>query len=138
MALMKYNPVQSDNNVLNFFDGFFDDDAVRQLHHITPASEVAESNDAYHIKLALPGMRKEQINIELDNQLLSISADYNRTEEEGIKVHSTDFRYGKYEKTFTLPKDIVTDKVDAHFDNGILLVNIPKSEQSKPRTIKVK
>lgn len=108
-----------------------------------PAVNIRETNDTFEVEMAAPGMTKNDFKIELDNNTLIISS-----EKENENVESTDGRYTKrefsfqsFQRTFQLPKDVVdADKINARYENGLLLLTIPKKEEAKmrpPRKIEV-
>jgi HSP20 family protein len=104
-----------------------------------PAIEVTEQENGYLAQVALPGVKKEDITISIENGLLKVTGERSTTKkEENEKVHFSEFRYGKFERTITLPKNSESDKVDAHFENGLLSISILKKEEAKPRQILIK
>jgi HSP20 family protein len=104
-----------------------------------PAIEVTEQENGYLAQVALPGVKKEDITISIENGLLKVTGERSTTKkEENEKVHFSEFRYGKFERTITLPKNSESDKVDAHFENGLLSISVLKKEEAKPRQILIK
>lgn len=129
----------------NLLPGFFDltrdwldwtNDNYSPTGTSLPAVNIRETNDSYEVEMAAPGMSKKDFNIELDNNLLSISSEkQNETEQkEGERFTKKEFSYQSFRRSFTLPKEVVDgDKINARYDNGVLYLTIPKKEEAKPR-----
>lgn len=94
------------------------------------AVDVKETEDAYIIKADFPGMKKEDIHISIDNNELTIEAEYdeNKEEKEEGKYIRQERRYGKYSRSFNLGRDVDEAKIDAGFENGVLSLRIPKGD----------
>lgn len=105
----------------------------------TPALDVYEGKDQFTVNLELPGTRKEDIHLTLHEHTLTISGERKseRTEQEGA-VSRTERVFGRFQRTITLPKPVDADKVSAQYKDGLLIVTIGKTEESKPRQIEVK
>jgi HSP20 family protein len=104
-----------------------------------PAIEVTEQENGYTAVVALPGIKKEDITISLENSILKVSGQrLSSKDETNDRVHFSEFRYGKFERSITLPKNAETDKVDARFEDGLLTINILKKEDAKPKQIEIK
>ncbi|WP_413290436.1 Hsp20/alpha crystallin family protein [Bdellovibrio sp. HCB337] len=105
----------------------------------SPAAEVSESEEKFLMSIDLPGIKKEDIKIEIDQNVLKISGERKREAEakENTKVHFYEKRYGVFKKSFTLPRSVDGAKIEARFENGVLEIQIPKTEVSKPRQIEI-
>ncbi|MEL4454746.1 Hsp20/alpha crystallin family protein [Lutimonas vermicola] len=106
-----------------------------------PKVNIKESVDSYTLEMAVPGFKKSDFVIDLENENLTISADI-KTEEEETKEDYTrkEFGYSSFKRTFILPETVEEDKIEAAYTDGILSLNIPKKEEAKPkpaRTIKI-
>ena len=106
-----------------------------------PKVNIKESVDAYTLDMAVPGFKKSDFVIDLENENLTISADI-KTEEEETKEDYTrkEFGYASFKRTFILPETVEENKIEAAYTDGILSLNIPKKEEAKPkpaRTIKI-
>jgi len=103
-----------------------------------PALDVHEDKDGYHIRVELPGMKREDIEVSLQNGALVISGE-RKTEEikEGIEVHRQERYFGRFSRALTLPTAVAGDKVKALYKDGILTVTLPKAEEAKPKQIAV-
>ena len=103
-----------------------------------PAANVSENNDGFTVELATPGLAKEALIIKVDNDILSISAEKETTED--TKVRNSTFDYSNFKRTFQLPDTVDAAGISASYENGILSVFIPKKEEAKPlpaRTIEI-
>jgi HSP20 family protein len=88
--------------------------------------------------MAAPGMTKDDFRIELNNSVLTISSEKqseNQTNE-GKNITRREFSYESFNRSFTLPAIVETDKITAKYENGLLRVNIPKKEEAKPKPLK--
>ena len=103
-----------------------------------PELNVYENAEEFEITLALPGMRKEDIDISLENNTLTISGERELKEEEGTKYHRIESRFGKFERTLPLPNVIDEENISASYENGVLTVNVPKSKEKAGKQIEVK
>ncbi|OYZ22299.1 MAG: hypothetical protein B7Y39_07805 [Bdellovibrio sp. 28-41-41] len=104
----------------------------------SPSCEVAEEGGNFVMKFDLPGVPKELVKVEVENDRLTIHAE--RKEEkksESKKKYISEMSYGSYTRTFTLPGPVEEKKVDAKFENGVLTVTIPKTESTKAKQIPV-
>jgi HSP20 family protein len=103
------------------------------------ALDVHESGDAYTVETDLPGVNPEDINVSLQDNVLTISAESKReTKHEGDNNLISERRYGSFHRTLRLPNTVDADRVEANFENGVLRLTMPKSEAAKPRQIQVK
>jgi len=102
-----------------------------------PATNVREDEKNYNLELALPGFSKEEISIKFEDEVLTITAGRQPKEDEkGPKYTWNEFGYkSKYERSFQLPETVNADNISATFENGILLVTLPKKE-TQPTTLK--
>ena len=98
-----------------------------------PQFELREINDSYQIFAEIPGMSKKDINLEVVDNSLRISGEKSRDEKDYISEYS----YGKFERTFNLPDDVILDKVSAKMKDGILAIYVPKLEPVKPEVKKI-
>jgi HSP20 family protein len=106
-----------------------------------PTVNTREGDDAYYIEVDLPGVKKEDINIDVDDNTLTISGERKIKEEHKednfYKVESV---YGKFERAFSLPEDVDTEKIEAEHKNGVLEIKIPKVQkvEKTPKKIEIK
>lgn len=109
-----------------------------------PAVNIRESSDSFEVEMAAPGMTKKDFNIELNNNLLTISSEKmdEKERKEGERFTRKEFSYQSFQRSFMLPKEVVDDdKINARYENGLLYLHIPKKEEAKvrpPKQISVK
>jgi HSP20 family protein len=104
-----------------------------------PSCDIHEAKDHYLVSFDMPGVKKEDIKIEVQGNQLMISGERQREvrEENGEAILRHERVYGKFERTFALPTSIDADKIEAYYENGVLNVALPKAESAKGRTIQV-
>ncbi len=105
----------------------------------TPAVDVREDENEITIECELPGMRAENVTVDVDNTVLSITGEKReeRTDEEEGRYHLVERSYGKFYRTFQLPTGVDEEQIKADFENGVLRVHIPKAALPQPRRIEV-
>jgi len=110
----------------------------RLLSGWTPALDVWEDKDNVFVRAELPGMKREDIDVSLHNDMLSISGERKQeTKEEGSEVYRSERFFGRFQRTVTLPTTVASDKVKAQYVDGILTITLPKAEEAKPKRIDV-
>lgn len=103
-----------------------------------PALDVHEDKDNFVIRTELPGLRREDIDVSLQDGSLIISGERKvETVTEGVEVHRQERYYGKFQRALTLPAPVAGDKVKAQYKDGVLTVTLPKVEEAKPKQIAV-
>jgi HSP20 family protein len=104
-----------------------------------PSCDVNETKDHYLVTFDMPGVKSEDIKIEVQGNQLVISGERQRNlkagDDEATLHHER--MYGRFERTFTLPATIATEKIEAQYENGVLSVALPKAEAAKGRTIQI-
>ena len=115
----------------NLIDQFFSDSVSRtDGSTFNPKTDVAETEMAYEIHLALPGMKKEDFKLELNENLLTISGERKFNEEKQDKnYHTVETFYGSFSRSFRVPENVEASKIQAAYVNGILEVTLPKDEK---------
>jgi HSP20 family protein len=105
----------------------------------TPRVNVEETEDRFEITAELPGMKKEDIGIEVQDNVLTIKGERKfEKEEKEPNYHLCERSYGTFQRAFTLPENVKADAIDAEYRDGVLTLAIPKAEPEKPKEIKVK
>jgi HSP20 family protein len=105
----------------------------------TPAVNVEETKEELKLTAELPGMDIDDIEIEVENNLLSLRGEKREEEElENRKFHVWERTYGSFERSFTLPRTVKSEEISAHFRDGILHVHMPKAPEAKSRKIAIK
>ncbi len=142
MKLMRRHSVPSRRDLFaDFFDSFFNTDLLPATEKLSPAVDIEEEKDKYLLKADIPGMKQDDIKVEVDDGVLKISGErkYEKKEEDkDKKYHYYERSYGAFERRFVLPSDVDTEKIDAKYENGVLEIVIPKTESKRPKEIKVK
>jgi HSP20 family protein len=106
---------------------------------LRPAIDVHEDDTQYTVSVELPGTKKEDVDIELVGNVLTIRGEKkSEREEKKERAQYIERRFGSFSRSFSLPTDALADKIDASFRDGVLTLRIPKSEQAKPKTIAIK
>jgi len=110
----------------------------RLLSVWTPAMDVHEDKDNVYVKIELPGMKKEDIEVSLHEGNLSISGERkSESKHKDAESYRSERFFGRFQRTVMLPGPVAADKVKAHYKDGILSVVLPKTEEAKPKQIDV-
>jgi HSP20 family protein len=106
-----------------------------------PKVNIKETPDSFEVEMAIPGVKKSDLKIDLDNDIISISTEVNEeTEQKEENFTRKEFGYSSFKRTFTLPESVDDTKIDAIYKDGILSIKLPKKEEAKKRparTIKI-
>jgi len=136
MRIVKYN----NNNVFpSLINEFFNDDFGMNFlnrSHSVPSVNSLENNDSFEIDLAVPGMKKEDFTIELNDKILVISSETSNTMEND-KMRLNEFNFSSFQRSFRVPDSVDQDKIKANYKNGILKIKLPKRKESisKPNRV---
>jgi len=104
-----------------------------------PAVDVSETDGEFQIKAEIPDVKKEDVKVTLEDGVLTIQGQRKQEKEEkGTKYHRVERTYGSFVRSFTLPDLVDEEKVKAEFKDGVLNLQLPKSEKAKPKAIEVK
>lgn len=129
-------------------DRFFDDifplrwfeeteDINEQLW--APRADMSETEDKYIVHMDLPGISKKDVKVNIEDNMLTISGERKVDEtEKGENFYRRERAHGSFYRSFTLPKPVKEGQIEATFKEGVLTINIPKSEKSKPHHIEIK
>lgn len=112
-------------------------DEIRNEPVIAPFVDIYETEDNFNLVVNMPGVSKENINLKLEEERLSIIGKRNLDELKNRKYVLSETPFGNYYRTFKISDSIDIEKAKAKFENGQLLVTLPKSEKVKPRTIEI-
>ena len=122
------------------FNDFFDNDFMTRANATAPAINVKENDKEYTVELAAPGWKKDDcnVNIDRDGNLHIHMESKNEKKDEDKKSHylRREFSYSKFEQTLLLPDDVDKDKIEAKVNDGVLTVNLPKTEKKEDKTLK--
>jgi HSP20 family protein len=144
MTLIKYSPVKEfenlHNNLMRYFDDFptfrksFEDD-------FSPRMDVTDNENSIVIKAEVPGIDKKDIKISVKDKVLTIEGEKKKEEvEENVNYYRSERMFGSFRRQFQLPDEVETEKVDARYENGVLVIDLKKKEVVKPeeKVIKVR
>ena len=145
MTLIRWEPVremdslQSEMNRL--FDGFFGNGVAngRSARRWIPAMDLVESGGEFVLRADLPGVREDEVEIEIKDDVLTISGE-RRAEHEGRSeegYYRVERAFGSFSRSLSLPEGVDADKVAASFDSGVLEVRIPKPEERQPQRVQI-
>ena len=122
------------------FNDFFDNDFMTRANATAPAINVKENDKEYTVELAAPGLKKDDFNVNSnrDGNLHIPMESKNEKKDENKKSHylRREFSYSKFEQTLLLPDDVDKDKIEAKVNDGVLTVNLPKTEKKEDKTLK--
>lgn len=99
-----------------------------------PAVNILESDDNFTVQVAAPGKKRDDFKIELDNEVLTISSKEKKekeTNEKNGRFTRREFSYSNFKRAFSLPEFVQSDKISASYENGVLMINLPKKEEAK-------
>jgi HSP20 family protein len=146
MALVRWEPVrelsslQSDMNRLfnTFFDTTTGGNGGTAPRRWIPAMDLVETDDHFVLKADLPGLSEEDVHIDVEDDVLTVSGERNAEhEEKGEGYVRVERSYGSFRRSLTLPEGVEAEAVTASFDRGVLEVRIPKREERKPRRVAI-
>jgi len=146
MQLIRWNPIRDmysfRNQINHMFDNSFypthKDDEELSIWNWKPVVDIYDNDDNIVIKAELPGVAKQDIVIDVKGRFLTLKGE--RSSENEVKedkYHSRERAYGKFERIFTLPAEVDSDKIKADYKDGVLRIDIPKPEKQKPKQITV-
>jgi len=154
MTLIRWNPARELNtfpsDILNMqreinrmFDGFFrggvQDDGSLVTSTWSPATDITELANEYQEKLELPGVSKDDVKITMRDNILTIQGEKKQEKEtKDSNYHRVERSYGSFQRSFTLPSGVRSDKIEASYKGGILTITLPKADEAKPKQIEVK
>jgi HSP20 family protein len=105
----------------------------------SPRVDVRETKDDFQIDAEIPGIKREEVEINVDNHVLTIQGETKREKkEEDEEYHRVERYYGSFSRSFSLPENVDEEKIEASFKDGLLTLTVPKTEKAKPKKIEVK
>ena len=147
MELMRYDPwlrLARPDWLWQFFnrdwtEPKFREDETWNTECFVPAVDISERDEAYVLDAEIPGIKKEEIRIEVKDGILTVSGERKYEHEEMKDTYTRVERcYGNFHRSFKLPDHVEEDKIDAEYKDGVLTVTIPKGERAQPKQIDVK
>lgn len=141
MSLVKFSNSHPSRYNRYYNDDLFNDlfnwsnrEVTNSRHTSQPSVNIKENEDGFSLELITPGMKKEDLKLEVNNDILTISSELKQEKEE-TKENFTrrEFKHQAFSRSFTLPETVNGEDIKAHYENGILEVSIPKKEEAKPK-----
>ena len=142
--LTRWEPVREMMTLREAMDRLFDDAFTRPLNlreggWSSPAVDMFQTDDEVVVKVALPGFKADEVEINVTGDMLTLRGEVKQQEEEKERAwHIREHRWSSFERSISLPTDVRADQASADFENGILTITLPKAEEVKPKTITVK
>lgn len=141
MTLIKFkneNPVMGRSRVPYFndlFNDLFENVVASDFRKSTlPNVNIRETADRYILEMAAPGLTKEDFKVNIENEILTVSAEKkSESDEKNEKYTRKEFSYTSFSRSFTLPEMVETEKINARYENGIMMIDLPKKEEAKPK-----
>lgn len=125
------------NDMWRTWPAQYESDTTRPL--MRPAMDVIENENDLTVRLDLPGLKPDDVKVEIEDNVLTVSGEMGDTvEKEGDRYHYRERRYGTFQRSIRLPNTLDADKINATFENGVLNITLPKQPQAKPKQIEVK
>lgn len=142
--LIRWEPAREMMTLREAMDRLFDDAFTRPLSFAgngwsMPAVDMYQTDNEVVVKVALPGIKAEEVQINVTGEMLTIKGEVKQKEEAKEKAyHIHEQRWGAFERSLALPTQVVADKAKADFENGVLTITLPKAEEVKPKSITIK
>ncbi|GAC1459090.1 MAG: Hsp20/alpha crystallin family protein [Chamaesiphon sp.] len=143
MALIRWEPFREVESLQREMNHLFDtlttsDKGSSNITAFIPAAEIHETPDAIHLKLEVPGIESQDLDVQVTAQAVAVTGERKsetNTQEKGLT--RSEFRYGRFQRVIPLPSRIQNDKVQAEYKNGVLNLSLPKAEDEKNKVVKV-
>jgi HSP20 family protein len=142
--LIRWEPAREMMTLREAMDRLFNDAFTRPLSRdggswSVPAEDMYQTDEEIVVKAALPGIKAEEVQINVTGEVLTIKGEVKQEEEAKEKAyHLREQRWGMFERSLSLPTEVIADKARAAFENGVLTITLPKAEEVKPKTITIK
>lgn len=141
--LIRWEPFRELMEMRRDWDRLFDDNFFRPVWsgngNLSPMVDLYQTTDEVHVKAAMPGVKAEDVDIQVNGDMLTIKAEVKHEEErKDATYHVHEQRYQSYARSLTLPTAVKADKAQADVKDGILHITLPKAEEAKPKVITVK
>lgn len=125
------------DRIFGNFDRSFDDVPGLTFRSSTPRTNLYDNGDAFEIRAEVPGIAKDDLNVNIQGNYLEISGSRTDDTPDGYKIHRAERGVTAFSRSFTLPDDVDANKVEAKLKDGILYLTLPKSETAKPKQITI-
>jgi HSP20 family protein len=148
--IVRWNPMREAVDLFNEFDRVFESPLYRtrwgmplRTNEVVGswnlALDVAEKGDVFTIKASLPGIKPEDLNVTLEDNVLTVQGEIKEDETiEEETYHLRERRYGSFSRSLRFPVPVNANEIEAAYDNGVLTLTVPKAEEVKPKRIEVK
>jgi HSP20 family protein len=147
MAVIRWEPVAELNTIQNemnrLFNTFFDQPAETgrpngTMRRWLPPMDLVETDEHYVLRTDLPGLSDEDVNVQLEGNVLTISGERKAAQEQEQQgYYRLERAFGAFSRSLTLPDGVEPGGIEAHFDRGVLEIRIAKPEQKKPKTVEI-
>lgn len=144
MTLARWDPFREIMSLREAMDRLFEEAFVRPgrlmgAETVSMPVDVAEDEQSITVKAALPGIKPDEIDVNITGNVLTIRGEHKEEEErKGQTWHRRELRYGRFERSMTLPTEVQAEQAEATFENGVLTLRLPKAEAAKPKRIQVR
>ena len=141
--LIRWEPMREMMTLREAMNQLFEDSFTRPLSASaisnTPTLDLYQTNEEVVVKAAIPGYKSDDVQISVTNDVLTLRGEFKREDEQkDATYHIREQHYGSFERSVMLPTTVQTDKAKAEFENGILIIKLPKAEAVKPKVINIK
>jgi HSP20 family protein len=139
----RWDPFQEAMSLREAMNQLFEESIVhgtpaRNGGSFVPALDLSETAEGYLVEVAVPGMRAEDLKLTFENGVLTISGEVKQQNEQRERnYHRVERRYGRFSRSITFPSTVRGDAIAANLEHGVLILNIPKAEEVKPRQISI-
>jgi HSP20 family protein len=98
----------------------------------TPAVNITDNKNHFEVSVAAPGLKKDDFNIDVEENMMTISCEKEeKKEEKDERFTRKEYNYSSFSRSFTLPEEVIKDKIEATYEDGVLRISLPKTEQAK-------
>jgi len=141
MSLVRWNPNRNLISISDEIDRFFNDFGLNLRESDTvwrPSVDLSETENTYEVKAEMPGMKKEDIKVEVKENVLTLTGEKkHETKDDKKNFHRLERVYGRFQRSFRLPKEVKSGEIKAKYRNGVLTIEIPKAEEMKPKEVAI-
>jgi HSP20 family protein len=144
-TLTRWDPIREMMQLQNAVDRLFECELASTLPLWRQSStawmlplDVIETEDEFIVKASIPGIDPDELDISLTDNVLTIKGEFKVDEAEDVRYHLRERRFGMFQRSISLPVPVNADKVEAVYENGVLTLHIPKTEEVKPKHISIK
>jgi HSP20 family protein len=136
--MIRYNPFNEVVSLRDAMDRLFEDSFIsRNLSNRGVSANLYETPEGFILQIPMPGANADAVEITAQQDTLALKWETKVQAPQGATVHWNGFQSGQYQQAFTLPAAINADQAEAHYEDGVLTLNLPKAEHVKARTVKV-